>query len=151
MHWKRAEDLGRFEKVSLLSWELDSEWEGSTFGARRSQTNLRATGTAWDRGGGRWKSQNRKNVYLSPYVKEPLHSKVIKKKFCTWTKKSSSFFSCFGIPMFYGYMLWTLYVRFTHSHIMTTVQREHTFYFFEVKLFMALLLQWERTLFKQSV
>ena len=28
--------------------------------------------------GGRWKSQNRKNVYLSPYVEEPLNSKVIK-------------------------------------------------------------------------
>ena len=28
--------------------------------------------------GGRWKSQNRKNVYLTPYVKEPLNSKVIK-------------------------------------------------------------------------
>ena len=28
--------------------------------------------------GGRWKSQNRKNVYLSPYVKKPLNSKVIK-------------------------------------------------------------------------
>ena len=27
--------------------------------------------------GGRWKSQNRKNVYLSPYVEEPLNSKVI--------------------------------------------------------------------------
>ena len=34
-------------------------------------------GTARD-GGGRWKSQNRKNVYLSPYVEEPLNSKVIK-------------------------------------------------------------------------
>ena len=28
--------------------------------------------------GGRWKSQNRKNVYLSPYVEEPLNSKVMK-------------------------------------------------------------------------
>ena len=32
--------------------------------------------TRW--GWGRWKSQNWKNVYLSPYVKEPLNSKVIK-------------------------------------------------------------------------
>ena len=31
--------------------------------------------TRW---GGRWKSQNRKNVYLSPYVEEPLNSKLIK-------------------------------------------------------------------------
>ena len=30
------------------------------------------------REGGRWKSQNRKNVYLSPYVEKPLNSKVIK-------------------------------------------------------------------------
>ena len=29
-------------------------------------------------GGGRWKSQNRKIVPLSPYVKEPLNSKIIK-------------------------------------------------------------------------
>ena len=28
---------------------------------------------------GRWKSQNIKNVYLSPYVEEPLNSKVIKR------------------------------------------------------------------------
>ena len=42
-------------------------------------------------GVGRWKSQNRKNVYLSPYVEEPLNSKVIK-MFRTWTKKSWVFF-----------------------------------------------------------
>ena len=60
-------------------------------------------------GGGRWKSQNRKNVYLSPYVDEPLNW-----KFRTWTKKSS--FSCFGIPMFYVYMLWTFYVRFAYPY-----------------------------------
>ena len=35
-------------------------------------------GVARDGGGGRWKSQNRNNVYLSPYVEEPLNSKVIK-------------------------------------------------------------------------
>ena len=36
-------------------------------------------GVARDCGvGGRWKSQNRKNVYLSPYIEEPLNSKVIK-------------------------------------------------------------------------
>ena len=67
--------LGDFEKE--LSWELDTEREGSTFGARRGQTNLRATGAARDEGGG-WKSQNRKNVDLSPYFEEPLNSKVIK-------------------------------------------------------------------------
>ena len=43
-----AEDLGRFEKVSSL--ELDSEQEGSTFGAPWGQKNLCATGAARDGG-----------------------------------------------------------------------------------------------------
>ena len=109
----RAEDFGNFEE-SQLSWELDSEREGSTFGARWDQTNLRVTGATRD-GGGRWKSQNRKNVYLSPYVEEPLNSKVIKS--FVPELRSRKCFSCFGIPMFYAYMLWTFYVRFTHIRI----------------------------------
>ena len=72
-------------------------------------------------GGGRWKSHNRKNVYLSPYVKEPLNSKVIKS--FVPELRSRKCFSCFEIPMFYVYMLWTLYVRFTHSHIMTILRK----------------------------
>ena len=72
--------------------------------------------------GGRWKSLNRKNVYLSPYIEEPLNSKVIK-SFVS-ELRSRKCFSCFEIPMFYLYMLWTFYVRFTHSPIMATVQRE---------------------------
>ena len=60
-------------------------------------------------GGGRWKSQNRKNVYLSPYVEEPLNWKVIK-SFVPELKV----FLCFEIPMFNVYMLWTLYVRFVY-------------------------------------
>ena len=73
-----------------------------------------ATGFAWD-GGCRWKSQNRKNVYLSPYVEESLNSKVIKS--FVPELKSRKCFSCFKIPMFYVYMLWTFYECFTHSHI----------------------------------
>ena len=101
---------------SQFSWELDSEREESTFGARWGETNLRAKGVARDRGGGgvRWKSHNRKNVYLSPYVEEPLNSKVIK---CFIPElRSCTCFSCFGIPMFYVYMLWTFYVRFTYPY-----------------------------------
>ena len=41
--------------------------------------------------GGRWKSQNRKNVYLSPYVEKTFKLKG-NKKFRTWTKKSLVFF-----------------------------------------------------------
>ena len=62
---------------SQLSWRPDTEREGSTFGARKGQRNLRTIDVA--RYGGWWKRQNRKNVYLSPYVEE---------KFRTWTKKS---------------------------------------------------------------
>ena len=94
------------------SWELDSEREGSAFWARWGGTNLRATGAARDEG--RWKSQNRKNVYLSPYVEESLNSTVIK---CFVPElRSRKCFSCFGIPMFYVYMLWTSYVRFTYPY-----------------------------------
>ena len=65
--------------------------------------------------GSRWKSQNRKNVYLSPYVEEPLNSKVIKK--FVPELRSRKCFSCFEILMFYVYMLWTFYVRFAYpSH-----------------------------------
>ena len=66
-------------------------------------------------GGCRWKSENRKNVYLSPYIEEPLNLKVIKS--FVPELRSCKYFSCFGIPMFYVYMLWTFYVRFTHIHV----------------------------------
>ena len=64
--------------------------------------------------GGRWKRQNRKNVYLSPSVEEPLNSKVIK-SFVTELRNRKCF-SCFRIPMFYVYMLWTFYVHFTYPY-----------------------------------
>ena len=63
-------------------------------------------------GGGRWQSQNRKNVYLSPYVEEPLNSKVIKS--FVPEQRSPKCFSCFEIPMFYLYGH-SMYV--SHSHI----------------------------------
>ena len=66
--------------------------------------------------GDRWKSQNRKNVYLSSYVEEPLNSKVIKS--FVPELRSRKCFSCFEIPMFYVYMLWTFNVRFKHIHIL---------------------------------
>ena len=73
MHRKRR-ILGILKKVS---WVELSSWLGRR---RLTFTSLpRPCGgchTCW--GWGRWKSQNRKNVYLSPYVEEPLNSKVIK-------------------------------------------------------------------------
>ena len=54
-------------------------------------------------------------MYLSPYVEEPLSSKLIKS--FVPELRSRKCFSCFGIPMFYVYMLRTFYVRFTHIHV----------------------------------
>ena len=56
--------------------------------------------TCW--GGCRWNSQNRNNVYLSPYVEEPLNSKIIKSFIPE--QRSRKCFSCFEIPMFYIYI-----------------------------------------------
>ena len=57
----------------------------------------------WARDGGCWwESLNRKNVYLSPYVQEPLNLKVIKSFVAEL--RSRKCLSCFEIPMFYVYM-----------------------------------------------
>ena len=58
------------------------------------------------REGGRWKSQNRKNVYLSPYVEEPLNSKVIK-SFVPELKSRK----CFRVSRF----LCSMYICYEHS------------------------------------
>ena len=67
---------------------------------------------------GRWKSQNRKIVPLSPYVEKPLNSKVIK---CfVPEQRSRKCFSCFEIPMFYVICviyIWTSHVHFAYSCI----------------------------------
>ena len=69
----------------------------------------------WAGGGGSdEKSQNRKNVYLSPYVEEPLNSKVIKS--FVPELRSRMCFSCFEIPMFYIYIyIYIFYVYFPYS------------------------------------
>ena len=65
--------------------------------------------------GDRWKSQNRKNMYLSPYVEEPLNSKVIKS--FVPELRCRKWFSCFEIPMFYVYTLGTIYLRFAYPYL----------------------------------
>ena len=62
MHWQRMQRIWGILKKSL-SWELDKEREGSTFGARRGQTNLHVT--ASHEMGCRWESHHRKIVHLS--------------------------------------------------------------------------------------
>ena len=76
----RAEDFGEFWKSQLFELRHASGEDGWLSLARRSQAIwlFVAGATRVGRGGGRWKSQNRKSAYLSPYVEEPLNSKVIK-------------------------------------------------------------------------
>ena len=98
--------FGGFWRKSV-SWVPSSEEEGWLSLARRSQASGLVS-VVW----GRWKSQHRK-VYLPPYVEKPFYSKVIKS--FVPELRSRKCFSCFGIPKFYVYMLWTFYVRFAYS------------------------------------
>ena len=68
-------------------------------------------------GGANEKSQNRNNVYLSPYVEKPLNSKVIK----SFVSELRSVFrvSRFLCSMYICYE--HSYVHFTHSRIMVPV------------------------------
>ena len=54
---------------------------------------------------------------LSPYVEEPLNSKVIK----SFVPEQKSRYVFFEFRDFYVLSLWTFDVRFTHSHIMAMV------------------------------
>ena len=89
---------------------------------------------ARDGGGGKWKSQNRKNVYLSPYVEAPLNSKVIKS--FVPELRSRKCFSCFEIPMFDVYIyIWTFYIHFAYPylamvHYLTNSWRDKVFHSF---------------------
>ena len=73
MHRKCAEDLGRFWKSQWVEMRPASE-ENGWFSIAHGDL-CGGCHTCW---WGRWKSQNRKIVYLSPYVEKPLNSKVIK-------------------------------------------------------------------------
>ena len=71
-HRKRADDFGRFWKSELVEIRPASG-EDVWFSLARGDL-CGGCHTCW----GRWKSQNRKTVPLSPYVEDPLNSKVIK-------------------------------------------------------------------------
>ena len=93
-HRKRAEDFGILKN--------SVSWVETCLGRRRLNFACAQrpwAGVARDGVGGRWKSQSRKNVYLSPYVDEPLNSKVIKG--FVPELRSRKCFLCFEIPMFY--------------------------------------------------
>ena len=95
--WKRALGswLGR-RRLTFASSPKPGQWP--------------CGGCAHD-GGGADENVSIERWYLSPYVEKPFNSKVIKS--FVPELRSRMRFSCFGIPMFYVYMLWTFYVRFT--------------------------------------
>ena len=97
-----AEDFGDLKKSQLVEF-LASEEQGWL--SLVHQGLVAGVHVVW----GRWKSQ----VYLSPYVEKRFNSKV-KKSFVP-ELRSRKCFLCFGIPMIYMNILWTLYVRFTYS------------------------------------
>ena len=117
--WRHALEVcggfGGFWKKSVSRVENwtpnEKDWLSGLAEARRICV-LRAP---HEMGGGRWKSQNRKNVCLTPYVEEPLNLKVIKS--FVPELRSRKCFLCFEIPMFYVYMLWTFYVCFAYPYL----------------------------------
>ena len=84
-----------FGKSQLVSWVPGSEEDGWLSGLAEAR-RICALRAPHEMGGGRWKSQNRKNVYLSPYVEDPLNSKVIKS--FVLEIRSRKCFSFFEIP-----------------------------------------------------
>ena len=75
-HRKSTEDFGRFLKSQLAEMRLASGedgWLSLACGGLGLVSHVLGRGC-------RWKSHHRKIVPLSPYVEEPLNSKVIKKK-----------------------------------------------------------------------
>ena len=106
-----AEDFRAFEKKSV---ELSSalEEEGRLSLACRGLVVGATRVGGWADG-----KASIKRLCLSPYVEKPFNSKVIKSFVPEW--RSRKCFSYFRIPMFYVYMLWTFYVRFTYSYMAT--------------------------------
>ena len=97
--WRHApEARGGFWEFwrKLVELRLDTGREGSSFACSPKPGQwplwrvLHVLGV-----GGRWKSQNRKHVYFSPFVKEPLNSEVIKS--FVPELRSRKCFSCFEI------------------------------------------------------
>ena len=103
-HRKRARRiLGDLGKVRVLP--------------RRKKVDFRSLAEALWRCRTWWGADGKVSIErlcLSPYVEKPLNSKVIKSFVPELTGRKC--FSCFGIPMFYVYMLWTFCVRSTYPH-----------------------------------
>ena len=73
--WRHAPEARTRRRIWGF-WKSQFCWVEFCLGRRR--LTFACLGRVPHEMGGIWKSQNRKNVYLSPYVEEPLNSKVIK-------------------------------------------------------------------------
>ena len=117
--WRHAPEahggFGGFCKSQLFEFEFRIERRRLAFACSPKPGQWPFGGCHTCCGGSIWKSHHRKIVHLSPYVEEPSNSKVIK-SFVPELISSKSF-SYFKIPMFYVYMLWTVYVRFTYPYL----------------------------------
>ena len=109
-HWKRARRIWGILKKSVELRPASGE-DGWLSLARGGLGQV-----SHGMGGGRWKSQNRKNVYLNPYVEEPLNPKVIK-SFVPQLRSRKCFFVFRDSYVLCYIYIWTLYVHFTHSRI----------------------------------
>ena len=100
-------------------WGILKKVVGLRTGHRTRRVDFRllaeALGRCHTRWRGRWKSQNRKNVYLSPYVEEPLNSKVIK-SFVPELRSRYVFFE-FRDSYVLCIHIWTLYVHFAYPYL----------------------------------
>ena len=124
---QRCHNSPRWEtEASKCEWRHGPEscggfWKIWKKSVSRDETCLRKRWLAFAcsrRWGGRWKSQNRKIVLLSPYVEKPFDSKVIK----SFVPELRSRYVFFEFRDSYVLSLWTFNVRFPHSHIMAMVQ-----------------------------
>ena len=113
MHGKRSRRiLGILKKVSELSLAVGRR--RLTFASSPKQCQWPCGGcyTWWGEADGKISIER---LCLSPYVEKPFNSKVIKS--FVPELRSRKWFSCFGIPTFYVFMLWIFYVRFTYPDI----------------------------------
>ena len=116
--WRHApearEGFGGFWKSQLVELSSASGEDGWLSLARRSQASGLVVGTTRVGGGADGKVIIERLCISVPHV-ETFNSKVIKGFVAEL--RSHKCFSSFEIPMFYVYMLWTFYVRFTYPYL----------------------------------
>ena len=79
-------------------------------------------------GGGWWKSQNRKNEYLSPDVEEPLNSKVIKSRKCFRVSRFlCSMYICYEHLMYVSHSRIWLWYTVANNNIWYSLKYESYF------------------------